>query len=191
MKDCMETIKMRRSVRGFDSEKQVGEEAVKKILESAMYAPLAVNKPSWHLSVVRNAEIIGEIASGTVKALSVNPNEHVKKRLAMPNFSPFYGAPTVIVVTGDKENTYSQYNAGAAIENMLLAAKTEGVGSCWVCLVNGFFETEEGIALLKKIGMPEGYTIMGCVALGYAVKDEIPMPNKHMDEYDKLINFVE
>ncbi len=187
----METIKTRRSIRGFDTEKQVGEEAVAKILESAMYAPLAVNKPSWHLSVVRNADVIKEIADGTIKALSVNPNDHVKKRLAMPNFSPFYGAPTVVVVTGDKENTYSEYNAGAAIENMLLAAKAESVDSCWVCLSNVFLETEEGISLLEKIGMPEGYTIMGCVALGYAVKDEIPMPNKHMDKYNELINFVE
>lgn len=190
MSECMEIIKTRRSVRGFKPDAQISDEALNTILEAAMYAPLAVNKPSWHLTVIQSKDVFDEIVEKTIGVLKINPNDHVKMRLSMPKFSPFYGAPTVIAVTGDLNNEYSHTNSGAAIENMLLAAKTQGVDSCWVCMANKFLGSAEGSELLKRLGMPDGYGIMGCVALGYAEKDEIPMPNKHFDRYDEIINFI-
>lgn len=186
----MEIIKTRRSVRGFKPEKQISNEDLNTILDAAMYAPLAVNKPSWHLTVIQSKAVIDEIVEKTIGVLKINPNDHVKMRLSMPKFSPFYGAPTVIAVTGDLQNEYSKTNSGAAIENMLLAAKAQGIDSCWICMANKFLSSTEGTEILEGLGMPEGYGIMGCVALGYAEKEEIPVPNKHFDRYDEIINFI-
>ncbi len=188
----METIKVikeRRSCRGFCEDRQIEKEDVLKIVESAMYAPMALNKVSWHLTVVQDADFLAEMSAEIISFLGKKPNDHVKMRLAMPRYNPFYHAPTVIFVMGDKENANTNRNAGAAIENMLLAAKDMGIDSCWVGLGNDFLNSEAGKPFTKKLEMPENYEIIGAVALGFAEK-EIPMPNKHMDEKEKIVKYI-
>lgn len=187
--ETLKTIKERRSVRGFDNSKQISEEAVKTITECAMYAPMAVNKVSWQLTVVRDSEFLKDVSAAIINQLSVNPSDHVKMRLAMPKYNPFYHAPTVIFVTGDKENQNTHKNAGAAIQNMLLAAKDMGIDSCWIGLGNEFLKSDEGKPFMERLMTPENYEIIGAVALGYGDK-EVPMPNKHMDEIDKIVKYL-
>lgn len=182
-------IKERRSVRGFDSEKQISEDAVKTIVESAMYAPMAVNKVSWHLTVVRSKEFLEDISMAIIGKLRESEDSHIKMRLAMPNYSPFYHAPTVIFVTGDKGNVYTGNNAGAAIQNMLLSAKALGIDSCWVGMANNFLKSEKGRAYMDKLCTPDGYEIIGAVALGYG-NVNVPMPDKHMSEIDKIVTYI-
>lgn len=188
--NTLEAIKERRSVRGFKEDVQISDESLKEILSAAMYAPLAMNRVLWHFSAVQSKEILEEISEKTIALLRKDSSEHVKMRLAMPAFNPYYNAPTVIFVFGDKANIHSESNCGAAIQNMLLAAKEMRIESCWVNMANGFLRTDEGNKILKKIGMPDGFGLVGCVALGYAKNPEIKMPNKHFDEYDKIVNII-
>ncbi len=187
--ETIKTIKERRSTRAFDKERQISTEVVETIVESAMYAPMALNKVSWHLTVVRNPEFLAEISSGIIEHLSKSSDAHIKMRLSMPNYNPFYHAPTVIFVTGDKENQYTQNNSGAAIQNMLLSAKDMGIDSCWVALGNPFLKSEAGKSFMEKLKAPKNYEIVGAVALGYAAK-EIPVPNKHFDEIDNIVTYI-
>lgn len=182
-------IKERRSTRGFTAEK-ISDEAIDKIVESAFYAPLAVNTVSWHLTVLKNEAMIDRLAGEIKEFLSVDPAEHVKRRLAMDGFSPFYQAKTVIVMTVDEENKYSHENAGASIQNMLLTAKDMGIDSIWVGMGNAYLKTEKGKKFLKDIGAPEEYEIIACLGFGYS-NYEIPMPDKHLGEYDKIVNVID
>ncbi len=189
----METIKVikeRRAVRGFDPENQLSMEDVKTIVECGMYAPMAVNKVSWHLTVVRNKEFLEELSRDVIAQMSINPTDHIKMRLAMPNYSPFYHAPTVIFVTGDKNNTCTGVNAGAAIENMLLAAKDLGIDSCWIGLANDFLKSEKGQIYMDKLNAPQDYEIIAAVALGYG-NVNVPMPNKHFDKIDEIVKYID
>lgn len=189
----METIKVikeRRAVRGFDPEKQLKMEDVKTIIECGMYAPMAVNKVSWHLTVVRNKEFLEELSKDVIAQMSVNPTDHIKMRLNMPNYSPFYHAPTVVFVTGDKNNTCTGVNAGAAIENMLLAAKDLGIDSCWIGLANDFLKSEKGKVYMNKLNTPEDYEIIGAVAFGYR-NVNVTMPNKHFDKIAEIVKYID
>lgn len=189
----METIKVikeRRAVRGFDPEKQLNIEDVNTIVECGMYAPMAINKVSWHLTVVRSKEFLAELSKDVIAHMSINPTDHIKMRLAMPNYNPFYHAPTVIFVTGDKNNTCTGVNAGAAIENMLLAAKDLGIDSCWIGLANDFLKSEKGKAYMDKLNTPEDYEIISAVAFGYKNVD-VSMPNKHFDEIDDIVKYID
>ncbi len=187
--EMLDIIKERRSVRGFDGEKQISEAAVKAIVESAMYAPMALNKVSWHLTVVRDKSFLEEISMAVIGKLQESSDSHIKMRLAMPNYSPFYHAPTVIFVTGDKENIYTGNNSGAAIQNMLLAAKALGIDSCWIGMANAFLKSEKGKPFMERLNTPENYEIIGAVALGYG-NVEVPMPNKHMLEIDEIVKYI-
>ena len=65
----METIKAimdRRSVRGFKEDKFINDEDIKTIVECGMYAPLAVNKVSWHLTVVKNKEFLDNLSQDVI-----------------------------------------------------------------------------------------------------------------------------
>lgn len=189
MNKAIENIKNRRSIRGFDPSRRVSDENLREILDCAMYAPLAMNKVLWHFSAVQNSEIINGVAEKTIGVMKINPNEHTKMRLAMPNFSPFYGAPTVIFVFAEKGNPFAQSNCGAAMQNMLLAAEALGLNTCWIGMANRYLTLDEAQPLLKKIGMPDGYEIVGCVALGYAL-NAAKMPNKHFDERDNIVSII-
>lgn len=189
MNETIKTIKERRSVRGFIRDKQISDENLSEILDCAMYAPLCVNTVLWHFSAIQNKEILDDVVQKVIEMLSINPNDHVKMRLSMPNFSPFYGAPTVVFVFAEKGNSFAQSNCGAAIQNMLVSAKSLGIDSCWVGMANKFLTSDEAQPLLKKIGMPDGYEIVSCVALGYAEK-EPKMPNKHFDERDNIVSVI-
>ena len=60
----------------------------------------------------------------------------------------FYGAPVVLVVLADKSVPTCVYDGSVAIENMLLAAHSLGLGSCWIHRAKQTFEMDEFKALL-------------------------------------------
>ena len=186
--DTFENIVSRRSVRGFITDNEIPEEMIEKIIDSAMYAPLAVNTVLWHFTVLKNKDMQQKISDGVIGVLKENPTEHIRKRLAMPNFSPFYGAPSVIVVSGDKNNKWSESNCGAAIQNILLAANDLGIDSCWVGMANEFLNSDKAENIRNVIGIPEDYYVVGCVALGYRKEQEIKMPDKHFSEKNSIVN---
>ena len=186
--NTFENIMSRRSVRGFLSDKQISDVQLKKIFDAAMYAPLALNTVLWHFTALQNKQMLDKIVSGVIGDLKINPTEHIKMRLAMPNFSPFYGAPTVIVVSGDNNNPWSGINCGAAIQNILLAANDLGIDSCLVGMANKFLNSEKAAEIRQEIGIPEDYSVIGCAALGFRRDAEVKTPNKHFDEIDKIIN---
>ena len=186
--DTFNNIISRRSVRGFLVDKIISDENLNKIVDAGMYAPLAVNKVLWHFTVLKDKEMQQKIIDGIIDVLKINPTEHIKKRLSMPNFSPFYGAPAVIVVSGDKKNNWAQSNCGAAIQNMLLMANELGIDSCWVGMGNKFLNSDEAREIRNTIGVPKDYEVVGCVALGYRNTPEVPMPDKHFSERDSIVN---
>lgn len=85
---------------------------------------------------------------------------------------PFYGAPTAVLVLGEKNNPNGVQDASLVMGNLLLAASGIGLGSCWINRAKETFETPEGQALLAKWGLdPEKYIGVGYCILGY------PAPN--------------
>jgi nitroreductase len=62
----------------------------------------------------------------------------------MTNLIFFYHAPTVIIVSGEEKPLMPRFDCAAATENMLIAAESIDIGSCWVGLVNFLFQTDKG-----------------------------------------------
>jgi nitroreductase len=82
---------------------------------------------------------------------------------------PFYGAPTVIVVFGDKRGLTWQEDGCLVMGNLLNAAYAVGLGSCWVHRAREVFASYEGRQLLTEWGLdPERYVGIGHCVLGYA-----------------------
>jgi nitroreductase len=144
--DVFEAIQKRKSVRSYEL-KPVPKETLGKLLEAARNAPSAANIQPWHFIVVTDAEKRKELSKGIfAKWLS--------------------GAPAVIVAVGDTEASPDWYavDTSLALENMVLAATGEGLGTCYV----GSFSEEQ----VKKLRIPGKYSVIALLAVGYAKEKE-------------------
>ncbi len=155
--EILKTIKTRISTRSYKSE-QITNEELDKVLFAANAAPVGNGLyENVHLTVVQNEELLHKMVKSTAE-VSNNPDAN-----------PFYGAPTVIIVScrvTDPAKISSAYaNAGCIIENMSLAATDIGLGSVYLL---GFIRAGAiNDSLKKELGIPENFNPVSAMTLGY------------------------
>ena len=152
MNDVIKCILERRSVKAYTA-KQVSQEDLKLILDAGIHAPSSKNQQSAKLVVVQNKDVLERL-----KKLGME----VSKRES----NPFYDAPTIVIVFARESDIAPVENASLVIGNMMIAAESLGVGSCWIHCGKGIFGTDEGGALRKELGVPDGYVVVGSCILG-------------------------
>ncbi|MBQ7284566.1 MAG: nitroreductase [Oscillospiraceae bacterium] len=81
---------------------------------------------------------------------------------------PFYGAPAVLVVLANKEVGTYVYDGSLVIGNMMLAANSLGLGSCWIHRAKQVFESAEGKEILASLGIEGEWEGIGNCIIGYA-----------------------
>ena len=120
-------------------------------------------------------------------------NKEVRDNLSRMNASimgtssdPFYGAPVVLVVLADKNRPTAVYDGTLVMGNMLNAAHSLGLGSCWIHRAKEEFESEEGKALLKEWGLEGEYIGIGHCILGYPAT-ELPAAKPRKADYVHFI----
>ena len=185
MNETLQTIAKRRSIRKFKPE-QIPEEFIDRILDAAMLAPSAHNEQSWFFSVIQNPELIQKLNFESKNAAKNFHVEDIRKIAEHPTLDIFYGAPTVIIISGNTKALLNEINCAAATQNLLIAAESLNIGSCW----NGiagilFFKEPEKYAQL--FNLPPNYTPLYAVALGYKDMQPInpPLPKNVMVNYFK------
>ena len=95
---------------------------------------------------------------------------------------PFYGAPVVLVVLANKAMPTAIYDGSLVMGNMMIEAKSLGLGSCWIHRAKEEFETEYGKRLLKELGIEGEYEGIGNLILGYG-DGEKPRPKPRKENY--------
>ncbi|MBQ7924315.1 MAG: nitroreductase [Clostridia bacterium] len=174
MNETLELIKSRRSVKKY-KDTPVEKELIEKIVEAGAWAPSGMNKQSPIILAVTNKELRDKLS-----ALNAGYDTVLKRA------DPFYGAPCVLVVLADKSVPTYLYDGSLVMENMLLAAHALGLGACWIHRAKQTFETEEGKAILKKLGIEGDYEGIGNCIIGYADMTPAEKPRK-----DNWVYFVE
>ncbi len=162
-----EAIAARKSVRAY-LDKPVLNEDLEKIIEAGRWAP---NAGPFQISVVRNAELRQKINDRTLDAMVHSGNEFLQQRAGLPGYQPLYGAPVLILLSGPAAAPYSAVNAALAAENMLLEATGLGLGSCFLVSPTLALNQEDDRGLLKEAGIPDDYTLLCAVIVGYAAAE--------------------
>jgi len=150
----LDVIFRRRSIRRYKS-KPVPDDVLKNILEAGRLAPSADNIQPWHFIVVTAPEIKRELSRGMWRSFIKD--------------SAF-----TIVGCGDKTNKWSTVDVAIALENMVLAAEAQEVGSCWI----GAFEEEE---IKKLLGIPGNLKVVALVSFGYPAEKPNPRNKKNLE----------
>ncbi|MTI81386.1 MAG: nitroreductase family protein [Firmicutes bacterium] len=166
MNETIGNIKSRRSIRAFKQE-QIKDEELQLILEAGLYAPSAHNQQSWHFTVIQNKEILDDLNESSKEAGKIFNDKYIQQLSNNEKFHTFYHAPTAVIISGKKDSLMPFADCAAATQNMLVAAQSIGIGSCWIGLVSLVFNGEKAKKYQDKLGIPEGYQPYHAVALGY------------------------
>ncbi len=153
MNETISCLLNRRSVRAYRPE-QIKPAELETILQAGLYAPSAMNLQSSIMLVIQDRETI---------AMLSRLNAMVMGR----DTDPFYGAPTVIVVLADKNAPNHVQDASLVMGNLMNAAFSLGVDSCWINRAREVFEMPEARALLREKGISDDYVGVGNCILGY------------------------
>lgn len=174
MENVIENIKSRRSIRKYKKE-QIKDEDLHTILDAGKHAPSGGNSQTWHFTVVQNNEILLELnryIKGAFERLEVDENTYKSKRtgkIASKNedYSFYYEAPTVIIVSNDRSYSNAMADSACAIENMLLTANFLELGACWINQITWFDDDENVRGLLTRLGISEKHKVCGSLCIGY------------------------
>lgn len=158
MNQVIEAMLSRRSCRSYKPE-QVREDTLQEILLAGTYAASGMGRQSGKIVVVQDKDTIEQLRAMNAAVMG------------NPNSDPFYGAPTVCVVLADPDVSTWQEDGSLILGNLMLAASTLGVASCWIHRAQQEFDSPEGKALLEKRGIPTRYRGVGHCILGYAAAD--------------------
>ncbi len=153
MNDVIKAMKERRSCRKYKPE-QIKDEDLQDILEAGKYAATGHGWQSPKMVVIQNPEMIAKLSKWNADILGVKSD-------------PFYGAPTVILVLADATKPTAVQDGSLVMGNLMLAAHSLGLGSCWINRAREEFETQEGKALLKQWGIEGDYIGIGHCVIGY------------------------
>ena len=161
--EVIEAIMSRRAIRKYKPE-LVDSTVLEKIIECGVNAPSALNKQSWEIRVVNNAEILENIKESLVASNPEYTPEEVK--------DCFRQARTILFIANDTTFSFSEIDCGIFTQNIMLSAYSLGVGS--VCLGRPIPFLKNCQEVLSMLDFSENYQPVICVGLGYP--DEAPAP---------------
>lgn len=152
--DFLTLIMTRRSIRAYKPD-AVPADVLARVLEAGTYAPSAMGKQSATIVAVETKAYRDRLAKLNAAVIG-------------KDVDPYYGAPVIVVVLGDGESANYLADGSCVLENLMLAAHAEGLGTVWVNREREIFDSPDGKALLRDWGLPETLRGVGAVALGYA-----------------------
>ena len=144
MNEVLKAIKSRRSVRAY-TEQQISQEDLNAILEAATYAPSGMNYQTWHFTAIQN-------------------EPRLQERGHSQTYCCYYHAPTLVIVSNEPTQWWAAMDCACAMQNIFLAAKSLGIGSCWINQLGQTYDDPEVRDFLKKLGITENNRVNGIEA---------------------------
>jgi nitroreductase len=175
--DLFEVIQTRRSIRTFTG-KKIPKSDLEKIVDAGRLAPSARNRQIWDFVVITEKAILDQIVSRFQPPRKYDTFEDGK----------FDGISAIIAVIVDESSVYWKEDGSVAAQNMLLAARDLGWGSC--CIEGQMRPHEDALKDLLQI--PKEKRILLLVALGEPARWSPSPPKRplsevlHWEEYGGL-----
>lgn len=160
--DFLELAASRQSDRAYDKARAVEPEKLERILAAACLAPSACNAQPWKFVVVTDAELcaeVGKAAAGLgMNKFAKDAPVHILVVEESMNVTSYLGAKI-------KDKYFPLIDIGIATAHIILAAESEGLGSC----VLGWFDEKE---IKKLTGIPAGKRLLLDIVVGYPAKEK-------------------
>lgn len=171
--DFYKVIYERDSIRNYDPDHPVSDDVLRRILDAGRLAPSAANRQPWTFYLVSSPEYLSQIRECYGR-------------------SWYKDAPHILVVSGKtgeawvrKEDGYNaiETDLTIAMDHMILAAKNEGVGSCWIA-------SFDYVKLKKILNLGDEDEIFAITPLGYPREGELEKKEKIRKSFDDVVRFL-
>lgn len=169
--ETIKTILNRRSIRNYLPE-QIENEELETILNAGINAPSGHNNQPWHFTVIQNRKVVDELNYDAKEVMSNSEDKQLKAMGKNANFNIFYNAPTIIIISGEQKAVVPELDCAAATQNMILAAESLGIGTCWIGLAAYLFRSDKVQKYIDLFKIPENYAPYYAITVGYKAESE-------------------
>ena len=188
--DTIETILTRRSTRSYSSA-PVESEKLEKIIEAGRYAPSGGNNQTNHFLVVKNPDVLhklAKLAEDAFAKMEVTEQTYSSLKSSIMQSKKggyvfYYHAPVLIIVANQKDYGNNIADCAVAVENMMIAANSLDLGSCWINQLKWLNEEPTVLNYLRELGLKENERVYSSMIVGYPKSadrkpNRTPLPRK-------------
>ena len=184
--NTIETILTRRSTRSYSSA-PVEKEKLEKIIEAGRYAPSGGNNQTNHFIVVQNSEVLkklAELAQNAFAKMEITEQTYSSLKSSIMQSKKggyvfYYHAPVLIIVANQKNYGNNIADCAVAVENMMIAANSLDLGSCWINQIHWLTEEPSMLKYLQELGLKENERVYSSMIIGYP-KSADGKPNRNL-----------
>ncbi len=163
----LRAIDERRSIRAFEN-KELTQDEIELLRQAVLAVPTAMNLQELKYSFILDTNIIEEISQAVIKTFEQEKNQEALERIRGRHTSVFYGAPLVITISAPAGNSYSDVNAGIAVQTLALAAQGMGLGSCIIGMAKAAFSGSKARKCKELARIPADCELIISIAIGHA-----------------------
>lgn len=173
--NVIECISRKRSIRIY-KEKVISKETIKELITLGTKASTGSGEEPWGFVVIRDKEEINSLSESTKEHILNNMDKYPYLKqyedwLRNPNYSVFNGSNTLLIVYGNTQSHWYIYDCSLAAGNIMLAAYSMNIGTCWIGFAEYILNTKE---FKKKYNIPEYFDLVCPMSIGY-IKDSFEL----------------
>jgi nitroreductase len=164
----MEVLRSRRAVRNFSSQ-PVSQSVLEELIQAAVLAPSAMNRQPWAFAVSIDVTFIETMAAEAKSFVLEHfprsgPEAELRSMIENADYEIFHHAPALILIFATSGAAQDAEDCCLAAQNLMLAARDKGIGSCWIGLARPWLSQP---ATMEKLNLPLNYRIVAPIILGY------------------------
>lgn len=182
MNETLKTIQQRYSCRSYKDQMPEAEK-LDAIAAAAVQSPSGMNVQPWQIILVKDRQLMAEFESEAMKLLASMKDKSSYERIMSRGGKCYYNAPCMFVVAvNPAASPYAGVDTGIVVQNIALAAQSQGLGSVICAMVRIPLGGEKGAELEKRLQFPQGYEFGCAVLVGYEENKGTP----HQPDLKKL-----
>lgn len=184
--DVLECINNKRSVRAY-TEEIISKETLMNLIELGTKASTGSSMEPWGFVTIRDKDEIESLSEMTKKYLLENLEKYpylnqYESWLKNSEYSIFNHANTLLIIYGNIDSHWYVYDCSLAADNIMLAAYSMGIGTCWIGFAEHTLNTKE---FKEKYGVPEKYELVCPMSMGYMKTKMSPSKRKEPVIFNK------
>jgi nitroreductase len=166
--ETIDAIKQRRAVREY-TDAPVERATIERLIGAAILAPSAMNLQPWAFAALLNRDRIGDYAKrikdwllANFQQTSLDPS--LRQAIETEGYSVFHHAPAVVLVSAKSPQTQAFEDCCLAAQNLMLAARDEGLGTCCIGLARHWLNLP---STKQELGLPATFEVVVPIVLGH------------------------
>lgn len=165
--ELMDVLEQRRAVRDY-TDTPVERPAIERLIHAAILAPSAMNLQPWAFAVLTGRERIDRLAERVKSWLLANFSEtlygpSIRAMIEKPEYSLLHHAAAMVLVLAKSSESQALEDCCLAAENFMLAARDQGIGTCWVGFARPWLNLPE---IKRELGVKEKYQVVAPIVVG-------------------------